>query len=164
MANYVNGRDVSRDISYIEFWSDPLALVTVTFTPTTIAGSTISISLPENSKIIYARRILRVGRLENTSGTTNSLDGDTVDNTSQVIQITNGSGYVDAIKFVDEQLSVKGSGETSTILIYGSIDLSAQITAPTTSLTTRWLLAKAHTDSLLLHDLQLGIAIYFTAS
>lgn len=57
----------------LEYWSDPVSTVTITTTPTTIAGAPINIILPSNCTPIFVFRTLRIGRLINTSGSDNTV-------------------------------------------------------------------------------------------
>jgi hypothetical protein len=156
MSVGINGQ--CHSLARLEFWSDAVPLVTLDTTPTTIAGAPIVVDLPPNSVVLYAFRILRIGRLINTNAAPNGLDGATVPNTSQVIQTGNGA-YIDSIKMADDGLSIEGSSERGAIEIMGNINIVAEVSKSDTYL-NRWLLAKAKQDNLLLRDLQLGLIVW----
>jgi len=144
----------------MDFWSNPLASVTLTTTPTTLTGADIEVTLPIGVDVVYVYRILKIGRIVNTSGSANGLDGASVPDTSQVIQVYNGDAYHDSINLSNNQLSIAGSSERGYIEIFGNINMAQYINVSGTY-TTRWLLSKALQDNLVLYDMELGLSFYF---
>ncbi|GAI40818.1 unnamed protein product, partial [marine sediment metagenome] len=152
---------LDRQLFSMDFWSDPMeeiqlaaAAGTKAITPTvTIAD------LPADATIVRAIAMLKFRMIENTNAVNaNNLDGGTVANTSQVIQVkeTAAGSYTDAIKFVDTQFGLaKATREGGDVLI-GSIDITSEVDG-NDSYTFQWLLAKAAQDNLNFNDCAVGL-------
>lgn len=149
-----------------DFWSNPQEEIqvvaaggTIVFTPTvTIAD------LPATATIVRAIAMFKFRMIENIDAVNaNNLNGGTVANTSQVIQVkeTAAGGYIDAINFVDTQFGLaKETREGGDVLI-GSIDIAAQVDG-NDNYTFQWKVAKAAHDFLNFNDVQVGLRIWYS--
>jgi len=115
---------------------------------------------------VRAIALLKFRIVENTAAATaNKLDGATVANTSQVIQIRDDTPgtYTDCINFVDDQFGIAAATREGGDVIIGSIDIagSGKVDANDTY-NFQWLLGLADEDYLQFNDVQTGIRIWYS--
>lgn len=158
--------EVDPPLGMMDFWSDPqeevqvpAAAATLVFTPTvTIAD------LPADATIVRAIAMFKFRMVENAHATlANNLDGGTVPNTSQVIQVkeTAAGAYIDAINFVANQFTLAAATREGGDVLIGSIDIKAQVDG-NDSYTFQWLMRKAAQDFINLNDCQVGLRILYS--
>ena len=157
---------VGRTLLTIDFWSDPVEEVPVgdAGAGTTEALPSVTIAdLPNGATIVRAIAMFKFRTIENTNAAANKLLGATVSETSQVIQVddSGATGYVDAIKFVDDQFSLAAETREGGDILVGSIDIAARADGNDTY-SVRWLLARADLDYLNFNDVQCGLRIYYS--
>ncbi|GAI28182.1 unnamed protein product, partial [marine sediment metagenome] len=103
---------------------------------------------------------------ENVHATTaNKLDGATVANTSQVIQVADDTPgtYYDAINFVDDQFGIAAVTREGGDVIIGSINIAgAGKVDANDGYLFQWLLALADEDYLNFNDVQVGLRIWYS--
>jgi len=147
----------------VAFWSDPqLALTVTTPAGTLTMPSVVVAGLPAGAIVTHAKAIVMSRVIMNDSVATNYLDGATVAVTSQVIQIKKGGGaWVDAITFLNTQLSIAGTTREGGPVLACSIDLSGTITGNDTY-SFQWLLAKALAADLYLQGVHVLIQLDYT--
>ncbi len=166
LRSLLTSRD--RQLFTIDFWSNPVEEVSVpagAATLNTLPSVTVG-DLPAGATIVRAIAMFKARIIENINGAVNSLDGATNPTFSQVIQVKDsGAGpQTDAINFVDHQFSIAAGPlrEGGDVLI-GSIDISgAGVVDANDVYAFRWLLAKAHQDTLNFNDCATGIRIYYS--
>ncbi|GAI75861.1 unnamed protein product, partial [marine sediment metagenome] len=150
----------------IDFWSDPqeevqvpAAAATLVFTPT------VSVTdLPATATIVRAIAMFKFRMVENAHATlANNLDGGTVPNTSQVIQVkeTDAGAYIDAINFVANQFTLAAATREGGDVLIGPKDIKAQVDG-NDSYTFQWLMRKAAQDFINLNDCQVGLRILYS--
>lgn len=161
-----SGIRISRVFSPDVFWSDPQEEVQVGIVAGTKAITpTVTIAdLPDTATIVRAIAIFKFRMIENTNAdNANNLDGATVANTSQVIQVkeTAAGTYTDAIKFVDTQFGIAKATREGGDVFIGNIDIAAEVDG-NGSYTFQWLLAKAAQDFINFNDIQVGLKILYS--
>lgn len=154
-----------RQLLCMDFWSDPqeefqvpIGAATLEITPTvTVVG------LPAGATIVRAIAMFKFRMVENIYAGVNKLDGATVGSTSQVIQVkeTTAGGYIDAIKFVDDQFTLADTIREGGDVLIGNINIAAQVD-DNDSYTFQWLLRKADQNFLNFNDIQVGLRIWFS--
>jgi len=168
-VNYNN--DVQMTVSDIlhsmDFWSDPVEEVSVDGDAGTLAAmATVTVAdLPTGATIVRAIAMMKFRSIENTNAAANKLDGATVDNTSQVIQVADDTPgtYYDAIKFVDDQFGLAGSTREGGDVLIGSVDIAgAGKVDANDGYIFRWLLSNADQDDLNFNDVQFGLRIWYS--
>lgn len=155
-----------KGVSYSDLtkWSNPQEEAQVDSAGVTIALPSVVIAdLPIGAVILEAVAFFKFRMVENTNANTNKLNGGTVANTSQVIQVDDSiaTGYVDAINFVDDQFGIAGATREGGDVCIGNIDISARVDGNDTY-SFRWLLAQADEDFLNFNDVQVGIRIRYS--
>jgi len=159
--------DLDKKYSILDFWSDPLEEVQLDgAVAATIALGTVTVAdLPAGATIVRAIAMFKFRALENTNAGVNKLDGATVVNTSQVIQVADDTPgtYYDAINFVDDQFGMAATTREGGDVLIGSIDIagSGKVDANDGYL-FRWLLALADEDFLQFNDVQVGLRIGYS--
>ena len=136
-----------------------------------VAGATVSLptvtvaDLPSGATIVRAIAMFKFRMIENTNAAANKLNGGTVANTSQVIQVrddTPGTWY-DAINFVDDQFGLAAETREGGDVLIGSIDIagSGKVDA-NDGYNFQWLLARADLDFLNFNDVAVGLRIWYS--
>lgn len=158
---------LDRTLFCMDFWSAPQEEVSVPAVADTLPLPSVTVAdLPNGATIVRAIVIFKARVIENTNAAANNLDGATVANTSQVIQIKDSAAgdWNDAINFVDNQFGIAAGPlrEVGDVLI-GSIDISGagKVDANDTY-ALRWLLAKADLASLNFNDCACGLRIWYS--
>ena len=154
----------------MDFWSDLVEEIQLDGdVAATLALGTVNIAdLPSGATIVRAIAMFKFRMIENTNAAANKLDGATVANTSQVIQVADDTPgtYYDAINFVDDQFGLAAETREGGDVIIGSIDW--RVICPVTVLNAvagylfRWLLALADEDYLNFNDVQVGLRIWYS--
>ncbi|MBA7692669.1 hypothetical protein ES703_101236 [subsurface metagenome] len=151
----------------MDFWSDLVEEIQLDGdVAATLALGTVNIAdLPSGATIVRAIAMFKFRMIENTNAAANKLDGATVANTSQVIQVADDTPgtYYDAINFVDDQFGLAAETREGGDVIIGSIDISGvgKVDAVDGYL-FRWLLALADEDYLNFNDVQVGLRIWYS--
>ena len=150
---------------YKDFWSQVQQEIQLTATPQTktLPGVTLD-GLPDGAIINKASAMLKFRILENTNAAENGLDGATMPDTSQVIQVADDTPgtYYDAINFVNSQLTIPATTRDGGDVLIGSINISGSGKVDKNDgYLFRWLLAKAKQNNLHLHDVQVGLRVWF---
>jgi hypothetical protein len=151
----------------MDFWSDPQEEVQLGATAGTKTLPTVTVAnLPSGATIVRAVAMFKFRMIENTNASANKLNGATVANTSQVIQVADDTPgtYYDAINFVDDQFGLAATTREGGDVLIGSIDIagSGKVDANDGYL-FRWLLARADLDNLNFNDVQCGLRIWYSA-
>jgi hypothetical protein len=151
----------------LDFWSEPQEEVQLTATQGTKTLPSVTITgLPDGATIAKAVAMFKFRVVENTHATiANKLDGATVANTSQVIQVADDTPgtYCDAIDFVDDQFGLTAATREGGDVLMGSLNVSgAGKVDANDGYLFRWLLAKADQINLQFNDVQTGIRIWYS--
>ncbi len=161
---YKTSSVAQKTILTMDFWSPQVEEVQVAAAAGTLTLPTVTITdLPTGAVVVHARAYFMYRAIENTNAAANKLDGATVANTSQVIQVANDTPgtYVDAINFVDDQLGLAAYGREGGGLIIGNVDIGSTVIGNDGYL-FKWLLANADQDVLNFNDVQTGLRIFYT--
>jgi hypothetical protein len=155
----------SKQLLSIDFWSEPQEEVQVDGTGNTISLPVITMDgLPSGVVIERAIAMLKFRMVENTDTNPNNLDGDSMPDMSQVVQICESSSgiWTDAIYFVDGQFSLEGETREGGDVCIGSINVAGinKVNGNGTY-EFQWLLAKAVADFINLRDVQVGIRVWY---
>lgn len=157
-----------RLLQSMDFWSDLKEEVQLDGdVAATIALGAVTIAdLPAGATIVRAIAMFKFRMVENIHATiANKLDGATVANTSQVIQVADDTPgtYYDAINFVDDQFSIAAVTREGGDVLVGSVDIAgAGKVDANDGYLFRWLLALADEDYLNFNDVQVGIRIWYS--
>lgn len=155
----------SRIRASLDFWSDPqeeiavpAVAATLVFTPTVTVAN-----IPAGATVVKVMAMFKFRMVENTFAGANALDGATVPNTSQVIQVDDSvaTGYVDGINFADNQFTFTAAGREGGDVFIGSINVAARVDGNDVY-TFRWLLRKADQDFINFNDCQVGLRIWYS--
>lgn len=151
----------------VEFWSDPIEEVQLGAAAATLAAmATVTVAdIPAGATIVRAVAMMRFRMVENTNGGANKLNGATVANTSQVIQVADDTPgtYYDAINFVDDQFGMAATTREIGETLIGSIDIAGLGKVDDNDgYIFRWLLSRADQDNLNFNDVQFGLRIWYT--
>jgi len=173
---YIEGKAEKLDITQlveickkqllpIDFWSEPQEEVQIDGTGITVSLPAITIDgLPSGVVIDRAVAMLKFRMVENADAAANNLDGDTLPDMSQVIQIREISFgiWADAIHFVDGQFGIEGETREGGDVCIGSINIAGQSKVNGNGIYEfQWLLAKAVSDFLVFNDVQVGIRVWY---
>jgi len=156
-----------RHLLSMDFWSDPKEEVQLDGdVAATIALGTVTIAdLPAGATIVRAIAMFKFRMIENNNVAANKLDGATVANTSQVIQVADDTPgtYYDAINFVDDQFGLAAETREGGDVLIGSVDIAgAGKVDANDGYLFRWLLALADEDYLNFNDVQCGLRIWYS--
>jgi hypothetical protein len=159
--------EIDPPYGVMDFWSDPQEEVQLGATAGTKTLPTVTVAnLPSGATIVRAVAMFKFRMIENTNASANKLNGATVANTSQVIQVADDTPgtYYDAINFVDDQFGLAATTREGGDVLIGSIDIagSGKVDANDGYL-FRWLLARADLDNLNFNDVQCGLRIWYSA-
>ncbi len=152
----------------VDFWSTSVLQVQLQAAATSLAAmATVTVaSLPTGATVVKAVAMMMFGDRYNAHATTvNKLNGATVADTSQVIQVADDTPgtYYDAINFADDQLNTPSLSYGAGVVIIGSINLAgAGKVDANDGYIFRWLLSRADLDFLNLNDVQFGLRIWYT--
>ena len=157
-----------RQLFSMDFWSDPAEEVQL---GDAVAGATVALptvtvgDLPSGATIVRAIAMFKFRMIENTNVAANKLNGATVANTSQVIQVRDDTPgtWTDAINFVDDQFGLAAETREDGDVLIGSIDIagSGKVDA-NDGYNFQWLLGRADLDYLNFNDVQCGLRIWYS--
>ena len=156
--------DQGKQLTMVTFYSDPVLGLTLPASAGTLAIGTVAVAgLPAGVTVVHAKCFLVSRIIENLdTAATNYIDGATVANTSQVIQVKKGAGaYADCITFLAGQASMYASGREGGPVFVCANDMASTITGNDTY-TFQWLLAKAHSASLYLQGVHCIIQLWYS--
>ncbi len=149
----------------MDFWSDPQEEVQVPATAATLVLTpTVTVAdLPADATIVRAIAMFKFRMVENTYVDVNALDGGTVGDTSQVIQVkeTAAGAYVDAINFGDNQFTLASETREGGDILVGSINIVAQVNG-NGNYTFQWKMRKAAFDFINFNDCAVGLKIWYS--
>lgn len=150
----------STQPQFRDFWSDMLVLVTITNLSTQIALNDVVVAgLPDGFTIDRVVAMLKIRSVEDSSGVLNRLT--TVGGETPAVQVQRAA-YIDGINLQDDQWEVAASSRDSGDVQVGDIDVQAQVDQNAT-INFRLDDVRADGNNLLLHDVQTGLRVYYTA-
>jgi len=170
-----NITQVQNDVSHVvllsgkqllsmDFWSEPLEEARINTAGITVSLPTVTIGgLPGGAVILRAIAIFKFRMVENTNAAANKLNGGTVAETSQVIQVRDDTpgAWGDAINFADDQIGLDGETREGGDVCIGSIDISS-IVDGNDIYEFQWLLGRADLDFISFNDVQVGIRAWYS--
>jgi len=148
----------------IDFWSESQEELQVSSGAGTKTLPSVTVAdLPTGATVVRAVALFAARVVENVNAAANKLDGATVADTSQVIQVQDDSPgtWRDAIKFVDDQFGVAAETREGGPMLIGSIDIAVEVDG-NDGYSFRWLLAKADEDHLQFNDVQVGLRLWYS--
>ncbi|MBA7672509.1 hypothetical protein ES703_80686 [subsurface metagenome] len=165
-ATVVNDYTINTtQLHVMDFWSNPQEEIQVPAVAATLVITPVVnvADLPGGATIVRAIGMFKFRMVENTYDGANALDGPTVADTSQVIQVkeTTAGAYIDAINFADNQFTFTELGREGGDVFIGQVDIAAQVDA-NGSYTFQWLLRKSDGDFIIFNDIQMGIRIWYS--
>ena len=170
-----NITQVQNDVSHVvllsgkqllsmDFWSDPIEEAQIDAAGVTVSLPAVTIDgLPGGAVILRAIAIFKFRMVENTNAAANKLNGGTVAETSQVIQVRDDTpgAWGDAINFADDQIGLDGETREGGDVCIGSIDISS-IVDGNDIYEFQWLLGRADLDFISFNDVQIGIRVWYS--
>jgi len=148
----------------MDFWSESQEEVQVSQAAGTKSlPSVIVAGLPAGSTVVRAVALFAARVVDNVNVAVNKLDGATVTDTSQVIQVQDDTPgtWLDAIIFVDDQFGLAEETREGGPLLIGSENIVAEVDG-NDGYSFRWLLAKADEDHLQFNDVQVGLRLWYS--
>ena len=153
-------------LSCADFWSETVDEADVEIDA---AGETKDLppvtvqKIPSGALVSRAVAMFKFRMLENTNANPNRLNGGTVPETSQVIQVREDTpgDWGDAINFVDSQYAVEGETREGGDVCFGNIDISAIVNGNGVY-EFQWLLARPLLNYMLFCDVQMGIRVWYS--
>ena len=155
---------MGRTLFCLDFWSDPQEEVQLAAAAGTKTLPDVTVAdLPAGATIVRAIAMFKFRMIENTNAAANKLNGGTVANTSQVIQVRDDTPgtWRDAINFVDDQFGLAATTREAGDVCIGSIDIAVEVDGNDTY-NFQWLLARADLDNLNFNDVQVGLRIWYS--
>ena len=152
-----------KQLLSMDFWSVPHERARINGAGATVSLPTVAVEgLPTGATVLRAIAMLKFRMVENTNAAANSLDGGTVPDTSQVIQVRNDSpgAWADAAPFANGQFELEGEIREGGDVCIGSINISG-IVVGNDGYEFQWLLGKAIADFLDFNDVQVGIRVWY---
>ena len=153
-----------KQLLSMDFWSDPLEEARINAAGITVSLPTVTIDgLPGGAVILRAIAMFKFRMVENTNAVANKLNGGTVAETSQVIQVRDDTpgAWIDAINFIDDQFGLDGETREGGDVCIGSIDISS-IVDGNDIYEFQWLLGRADLDFISFNDVQVGIRVWYS--
>ncbi|MBL7166967.1 MAG: hypothetical protein ISS55_10900 [Dehalococcoidales bacterium] len=153
-----------KQLLSMDFWSEPLEEARINAAGITVSLPTVTIGgLPGGAVILRAIAMFKFRMVENTNAAANKLNGGTVAETSQVIQVRDDTpgAWIDAINFIDDQVGLDGETREGGDVCIGSIDISS-IVDGNDGYEFRWLLGRADLDFISFNDVQVGIRAWYS--
>jgi len=168
LSNLVDISDIvasiGRDLVCLDFWSETQEEVQLAQAAGTKSLPSVTVAgLPTGVTVVRVVAMFMARVIENTNEAVNKLDGATVAETSQVIQVRSDEPgtWQDAIKFVDDQFGLAPTTREGGPALTGSVDISEEVDGNDTY-EFQWLLAKADQDHLQFNDVQVGLRLWYT--
>ena len=171
---YVEGKAEKTDITQIveickklwlsvDFWSEPLSEIQIDGTGVTLPLPVVTIDgLPSSVAIVRAVAMLKFRMVGNTDTNPNNLDGDSMPDLSQVIQVGASGMWADAIYFKDRQFGLESETREGGDVCIGSINIASSDKVSGSGVYEfQWLLAKAVSDFIILNDVQIGVRLWY---
>jgi len=153
-----------KQLLSMDFWSEPQEEMQIGGTASTVSLPSVTVdSLPDGATELRAIAMLKFRMVENTNAAANSLNGGTVPETSQVIQVRDDTpgDWNDAINFVDEQFALEGETREGGDVCIGSIDIAGTVIGNDVY-EFQWLLGRADLDFISFNDIQVGIRVWYS--
>ena len=153
----------AKQLLSMDFWSAPQEKSRINGAGVTVSLPTVTVEgLPTGATVLRAIAMLKFRMVENTNAAANRLDGGTVPDTSQVIQVRDDSpgAWADAITFVDGQFGLEGEVREGGDVCIGSVNI-AGVVVGNDGYEFQWLLGKAVSDFLDFSDVQVGIRVWY---
>jgi hypothetical protein len=155
-----------KQLLSMDFWSETVDEADVEIDA---AGETKDLpqvtvdKMPTGASVLRAMAMFKFRMIENTNTNPNRLNGGTVPETSQVIQVREDTpgDWGDAINFVDSQYAVEGETREGGDVCFGTIDIS-DIVNGNGVYEFQWLLARPLLNYMLFCDVQMGIRIWYS--
>jgi len=154
---------VASLVSVADFWSDSFEEVQINAAGVTVTLLGVIIdAVPAGATILRAIAMFKFRMVENTNAAANKLNGATVPESSQVIQVRDDTpgAWIDAINFADDQFSLEGQTREGGDVCIGSKDIS-NVVDGNGGYELQWLLARADLDFINFNDVQMGIRVWF---
>ena len=153
-------------LSCADFWSETFDEADVEIDA---AGETKDLpvvtieKIPSGATVLRAMAMFKFRMLGNTNTGANRLNGGTVPETSQVIQVRDDTpgDWGDAINFVDSQYAIEGETREGGDVCFGIIDIS-NIVNGNGVYEFQWLLARPLLNYMLFCDVQMGIRAWYS--
>ena len=153
-----------RQLSSADFWSEPLeeARINAAGVSVTLPGVAID-GIPAGATILRAIAMFKFRMAENSNAAANKLNGGTVADTSQVIQVRKDTpgAWIDAVNFVDDEFGLAAETREGGDVCIGSIDISG-IVDGNDGYEFQWLLGRADLDFISFNDVQVGIRVWYS--
>jgi len=155
-------------LSCADFWSETVdeAEVEIDAAGETKELPAVTIEkIPSGASVLRAVAMFKFRMLGNTNAGANRLNGGTVPETSQVIQVRDDTpgAWGDAINFVDSQYAIEGETREGGDVCFGTIDVS-NIVDGNGVYEFQWLLARPLLNYMLFCDVQMGIRVWYSVS
>ena len=155
-------------LSCADFWSETVdeAEVEIDAAGETKELPAVTIEkIPSGASVLRAVAMFKFRMLGNTNVGANRLNGGTVPETSQVIQVRDDTpgAWGDAINFVDSQYAIEGETREGGDVCFGTIDVS-NIVDGNGVYEFQWLLARPLLGYMLFCDVQMGIRVWYSVS
>src|SRR3989304_8127786 len=155
-----------RQLSCADFWSETFDEADVEIDA---AGETKDLppitveKLPSGASVLRAVAMFKFRMIGNTNAGANRLNGGTVPETSQVIQIRDDTpgDWGDAINFVDSQYGIDGETREGGDVCIGSIDVS-NIVDGNGGYGFQLVMARPLLNYMLFCDVQMGIRVWYS--
>ena len=155
-----------KQLLSMDFWSETVDEADVEIDA---AGETKDLppvvieKIPSGASVLRAVAMFKFRMLENTNTNPNRLNGGTVPETSQVIQVREDTpgDWGDAINFVDSQYAIEGETREGGDVCFGTIDISAIVNGNGVY-EFQWLLARPLLNYMLFCDVQMGIRVWYS--
>jgi len=153
-------------LSCADFWSETFDEADVEIDA---AGETKDLpvvtieKIPSGASVLRAVAMFKFRMLGNTNAGANRLNGGTVPETSQVIQVHDDTpgDWGDAINFVNSQYGIEGETREGGDVCFGTIDIS-NIVNGNGVYEFQWLLARPLLNYMLFCDVQMGIRAWYS--
>jgi len=154
-----------RQLFTMDFWSDPMEEIQVPAAAATLVFTeTVQVAeRPAGATIVRVTPMFKFRMVENTYDGPNALDGATVADTTQVMQVkeTVGGAYVDAINFADNQFTLANLTREGGDVLIGSIDIAGEVD-DNDNYTFQWKMRKCDSDFINFNDCQVGLRILYS--
>jgi len=155
-------------LSCADFWSETVdeAEVEIDAAGETKELPAVTIEkIPSGASVLRAVAMFKFRMLGNTNAGANRLNGGTVPETSQVIQVRDDTpgAWGDAINFVDSQYAIEGETREGGDVCFGTLDVS-NIVDGNGVYEFQWLLARPLLNYMLFCDVQMGIRVWYSVS
>jgi len=123
-----------KQLLSMDFWSETVdeADVEIDATGETKDLPPVTVEkIPSGALVLRAVAMFKFRMIENTNTNPNRLNGGTVPETSQVIQVREDTpgDWADAINFVDTQYAIEGETREGGDVCFGTIDISEIVNA-----------------------------------